>query len=75
MTEQEIIFGSAKRILGIFEIMLGEEDFELIIENGTIYLRTKDKQNIFKLCSNSIGVNPSDDNRNLILLENKKGEQ
>lgn len=75
MTEQEIIFSSAKRILGIFEIMLGEEDFELIIENGTIYLRTKDKQNIFKLCSDSIGVKPSDDNHNLILLENKKGEQ
>lgn len=51
MTEQATIFSSAKRILGIFEIMLGEENLELIIKNEHIFIRTKDKQNVFKLCS------------------------
>ncbi len=45
--------------------MLGEENLELIIKNEHIFIRTKDKQNVFKLCSDSIGMVESDDNYNL----------
>ena len=47
--EQDLKFQMAKRILCIFEIGLEEEGFEFILEGESMFLRTKDEQNVFKL--------------------------
>ena len=47
--DQKLEIGSAKRILGLLEIMLDEENMEFVIESESMFIRTKDQQNVFKL--------------------------
>lgn len=55
--EQTLKFQMAKRILGIFEIGLAEEGFELLVEGENIFIRTSDEQNVFRLVDKSVGGN------------------
>lgn len=55
--EQNLKFQMAKRILGIFEIGLAEEGFELLVEGENIFIRTSDEQNVFRLVDKSVGGN------------------
>lgn len=47
--DQKLELGTAKRILGLLEIMLNEENMEFVIESESMFIRTKNQQNVFKL--------------------------
>lgn len=55
--EQKLNLGTANRILGLFEMLLEEENIEFIIEGETMLFRTRDEQNVFKLVDSDMEDN------------------
>lgn len=63
--EQKLLLGTTERILGLFEIMLDEENMEMVLEGEDIFFQTKDNKNAFKLVDKSMN---RDDPRNGVIL-------
>ena len=47
--DQKLELRTAKRILSLFERLLNEENMEFVIESESMFVRTKNQQNVFKL--------------------------
>ena len=47
--DQKLDLGTARRILSLFEMMLEEKNMEFVLEGESMFIRTKDQQNVFKL--------------------------
>lgn len=64
--DQKLNLGTARRILGIFEMMLEEENMEFVLESENMFIRTIDQQTVFKLVD--LGIEDSSGRDIVILL-------
>lgn len=64
--EQKLKLGTANRILGLLEIMLDEEGFEIVLEGESFFFRTKDEKDVFRLVDRD--MSPSIHMRDSVIL-------